>query len=152
MHIMTSSISVLAIFLWCIFWWKQVCLWQLWKFVPSENFQLYNIIPKHHRALNTCINDFIRTYGACDIMSFWSHCEGWGCSCTKYRIARKFCGIKFSRFSRIRPVHENFNPRNYIYVILIMVIGLESVKIKSQKLSWMSFCENFTPQNLLAIQ
>ena len=32
-----------------------------------------------------------------------------------------------------------------------MAIGLESVKIKLWKLSWMSFCKNFTPWNFLAI-
>ena len=35
---------------------------------------------------------------------------------------------------------------------LIMAIGSESVKVKSRKLSQMSFHENFTPRNFLAIQ
>ena len=35
---------------------------------------------------------------------------------------------------------------------LIMAIGSESVKIKLQKLSWMSFRENFIPRNFLAIR
>ena len=34
-----------------------------------------------------------------------------------YRIARKFRGIKFVRFSRICPYREKFNPQNYIYII-----------------------------------
>ena len=33
-----------------------------------------------------------------------------------------------------------------------MEIGSESAKIKSQKLEWMSFRENFTPRNFLAIR
>ena len=40
--------------------------------------------------------------------------------------------------------------RETIFTSLIMAIGSESVKIKSQKLSRMSFHENFTPQNFLA--
>ena len=43
-------------------------------------------------------------------------------------------------------VHET------IFTSLIMGIGSEFTKIKSQKLKWMSFRENFTPRNSLAIR
>ena len=41
--------------------------------------------------------------------------------------------------------------RETIFMSLIMAIGSESVKIKSQKLSQMNFRGNFTPWNFLAI-
>ena len=42
--------------------------------------------------------------------------------------------------------------RETIFTSLIMAIGSESMKIKSRKLSRMSFHENFTPQNFLTIR
>ena len=68
------------------------------------------------------------------------------------RIARKFHGIKFSWFSRICPRPRKFSSAKTIFKSLIMAIGSESAKIKSRKLSRMSFHENFTPRNFLAIR
>ena len=66
-----------------------------------------------------------------------------------YHIARKFCGVKFSRFSWIcsRP-RKFYSTKPY----LIMEIGSESAKIKLRKLTQMNLRENFTPRNFLAIR
>ena len=72
------------------------------------------------------------------------------CSWNLYadEILPEFHGVKFLRFSWICLTHEIFNPRK----LLIRSILYWSMKIKLRKLSRMSFHENFTPQDFLAIR
>ena len=69
-----------------------------------------------------------------------------------YHIARKFRRVKFLQFFTDLSPPTKILIRETIFTSLIMPIGSKSAKIKSQKLSRMSFRENFTPRNFLAIR
>ena len=61
-------------------------------------------------------------------------------------------GLKFLRFLQICPRPRKFQFAKLNFTSLIIAIGSESAKIKSRRLSRMSFHKNFTLRNFLAIQ